>query len=55
MAVADKNTKVEEVVAVAKTPETGSNAEVSTPSVVDNDARPHITFKTKMALFVCSL
>jgi hypothetical protein len=40
MALADEKTRVEEV---------------STPPVADDEARPRITFKTKMAIFVCAL
>jgi hypothetical protein len=29
--------------------------EVSIPPVAADEVRPHITFKTKMAIFVCAL
>lgn len=52
MAVVDDKTKGEQVEAVVKTPDSRSDTEGSTPHGVDNGARPHITFKTKMALLV---
>ncbi|KAL5461037.1 hypothetical protein PMIN06_002385 [Paraphaeosphaeria minitans] len=49
MAAADEQTKIQEVEAVIKRPDSSSNAEVSPPAV-DDEAGPHITLKTKMAI-----
>ena len=52
MAVTDEKMTIENVNTVAKTPEMNSNTEVVTPPVSEDEERPHITFKTKMAIFV---
>lgn len=51
MAHADEKMGMGELESVAKTMEASSDAEV--PAPVGGEARPHITFKTKMAIFVC--
>lgn len=53
MALEDEGTKVGGVGDEEKTAKTTNDTEISTSSSIVDEERPHITFKTKMAIFVC--
>ncbi|KAJ4360116.1 uncharacterized protein N0V89_000676 [Didymosphaeria variabile] len=51
MLVADEKMRLEKVDTIPKASESSNHAKVSTPPIGEVEERPHITFKTKMAIF----